>query len=90
MQAVCLLRIFLHALDVLLHSIGAVPLHLVSHMAVNIRRERRCGVTEIALDCLDIVPASYRGHGIRMPLWHNKDKSKNPCVASEYPQRGTM
>ena len=25
-----------------------------------------------------------------MPLWHNKDKSENPCVASEYPQRDTM
>ena len=64
MQAVYLLRIFLHTLDVLLHPVGTVTLHLVGHMAVHVQGERRRGVAEVALDRLNVVPAPYRGHGI--------------------------
>ena len=41
-------------------------------------------MAQVALHRFDVVPAFYRCHGIRMPLWHNKDKSENPCVARSW------
>ena len=71
-----------HSLNILLHPVGAVPLHLVGNVSVHIQCERRRGVSEVALDRLNIIPGTDRGYGERMPLWHNKDKSENPCVAT--------
>ena len=39
-------------------------------------------VTKIALHRLDIIPGPESCHGVAVPLWHNKDKSENPCVAT--------
>ena len=39
-------------------------------------------MAQVPLDGLDIIPDPERRHGERMPLWHNKDKSENPCVAT--------
>ena len=79
-----------HPLNVLLHPVGTLPLHLVGNMTVYIQRKCRRSVAEVALHRLNIIPGSDGSNSERMPLWHNKDKSENPCIASEYPQRDTM
>ena len=50
-------------------------------MGVGVQREPGTVVAQHPGDGLDIhsVLQGYRGE--RMPLWHNKDKSENPCVA---------
>ena len=37
---------------------------------------------QIFLHCLDVISTLEGGHCIGMPLWHNKEKSENPCVAT--------
>lgn len=51
-------------------------------MAVDIQRKGRRGVSQVALDSLDVIPALNCGDGVAMPLWHNKDKSETPCGAT--------
>ncbi len=50
--------------DKTLHAVGTFALHLVSHMAVCVQRKGRCGVTQIALHRLDVVPGADRGNGV--------------------------
>lgn len=50
--------------DKTLHAVGTFALHLVSHMAVYVQRKGGCGVTQITLHRLDIVPGSNRGNGV--------------------------
>ena len=57
-----------HPFNILLHPVGAVPLHLVGDMAVHVQRKRRRSVSEVALDRLNIIPGTDRGYGERMPL----------------------
>ena len=52
------------ALDVPLHPFRALTLHAVGDVAVDVQRERRGGVAQIALDGLDIIPALQRCHGV--------------------------
>lgn len=47
--------------DKTLHAVGTFALHLVSHMAVYVQRKGRCGVAQISLHRLDIVPGADRG-----------------------------
>ena len=47
--------------DKTLHAVGTFALHLVSHMAVYVQRKGGCGVTQITLHRLDIVPGADRG-----------------------------
>lgn len=47
--------------DKTLHAIGTFALHLVGHMAVYVQRKGRCGVAQISLHCLDVVPGADRG-----------------------------
>ena len=47
--------------DKTLHAVGTFALHLVSHMAVYVQRKGRCGVTQITLHCLDVVPGADCG-----------------------------
>lgn len=54
--------------DKTLHAVGTFALHLVSHMAVYVQRKGRCGVTQIALHGLDVVPGSNRGNGVGVTL----------------------
>ena len=79
-----------NAPDKVLHPLCAFPLHLLSHMTIDVQGKSGGSVAQVSLHGLNVVPAFYRCHGVRVPLWHNKDKSENPCVAREYPQRGTM
>lgn len=50
--------------DKTLHAVGTFALHLVSHMAVYVQRKGGCGVTQIALHGLDVVPGADRGNGV--------------------------
>lgn len=65
-----------------LHPGGAGLLHLVGHMAVDIQGESGGGVAQVALHRFNVVPGTDRSHGVGVPLWHNKDKSENPCGAT--------
>ena len=58
---------FRDALDKFLHPGGALLLHLVSYMTVDIQSEGCRGMSEIALDCLDIITGPQGRHGIGMP-----------------------
>lgn len=50
--------------DKTLHAVGTFALHLVGHMAVYVQRKGRCGVAQISLHRLDVVPGSNRGNGV--------------------------
>ena len=67
--------------DKTLHAVGTFALHLVSHMAVYVQRKGRCGVAQISLHCLDVVPGSNRGNGVGVPLRYNNDKQKKPLFS---------
>ena len=56
----------LDAVDVPLHPVRALALHLVGDMAVDIQREGRRGMAEIALHRLDVVPGPDGSHGVGM------------------------
>lgn len=47
-------------------------------MGVDVQRGGGVGVAQGALHGLDIIPGGKRGHGIGVPLWHNRDKSDKP------------
>ena len=55
---------FQNVLNKAFHPGGAVLLHLVCDVAVDIQREGGGGVAQVALDSLDVIAAFYRGHGI--------------------------
>ncbi len=71
-----------NAPDKALHPLCAFPLHLLSHMTIDVQGKSSGGVSKVALHGLNVIPAFYRCHSIRVPLWHNKDKSENPCGAT--------
>ena len=67
--------------DKTLHAVGTFALHLVSHMAIHVQRKGRCGVTQISLHCLDVVPGADRGNGVGVPLRYNYDKPEKPRIS---------
>ena len=69
-------------LNKLLHAAGTIPAHLGGDMTVNVQSESRRCVAQVFLHRLNVVPALDSRNCVRMPLWHNKDKSENPCVAT--------
>lgn len=52
--------------DELLHTVCAFPLHLLGNMTVNVQRKGRCRMAQVALYRLNVIPAFYRSHGIRV------------------------
>lgn len=50
-------------------------------MGVGVQRKPCAVVSQHPGDCLDVHAVLQGQCGERMPLWHNKDKSENPCVA---------
>ena len=64
------------------HGIRRLALGLGGHVGVGVQREPGTVVAQHSGDGLDIyaVLQSYRSE--RVPLWHNKDKSKNPFGAT--------
>ena len=79
-----MLPALLDFVDVLLHPVGACPLHRVSDMPVDIQSERCRGVAQVALYGLDIISRPDGSNGERVPLWHNKDKSENLVFARSF------
>ena len=67
--------------DKTLHAVGTFALHLVSHMAIHVQRKGGCGVTQITLHRLDVVPGSNRGNGVGVPLRYNYDKPEKPRIS---------
>ena len=57
-----------HPINILLHPVRAVALHLVGYVAVYVQRKRRRSVSEISLHCLNVVPSTDGGNSERMPL----------------------
>ena len=64
------------------HGIGRLALRRCGHMGVGVQREARAVVAQHPGDRFDVhaVLQGHRGEG--MPLWHNKDKSDNHCIAT--------
>ena len=69
-------------LDVPFHTGGAILFHLLTDMAVHVQSESGGSMAEVALHGFHIIPVLEGENGERMPLWHNKDKSENPCGAT--------
>jgi hypothetical protein len=65
-----------------LHAVGAGLFHLFCDVPIHVQSKGGGMVAQIALDSLDVIPGPKRSDCIAVPLWHNKDKSENPCVAS--------
>ena len=71
-----------HLIDDISDGIRCLPLHPLGGVSVGIQREARRVVTQRVGEGLHIhtVLEGQRGEGV--PLWHNKDKSENHCIAS--------
>ena len=54
----------------------------VQHMTVYAQRGGYVAVPQPGLNILCVTAALTEGIHHRMPLWHNKDKSDNPCDAT--------
>ena len=64
------------------HPLGGILLHLVGDVGVGVQGEARAVVAQDAGDSFGVY-ALLDGQGCEgMPLWHNKDKSENPCCAT--------
>ena len=55
-----------NAPDKVLHPLCAFPLHLIGDMTVDIQCKGGGGMAQVALHGLNVVPAFYRCHGIRV------------------------
>ncbi len=71
-------RNLLDFVDERLHLVGALAFHLGSDGGVDIHGGGNLGVAHILLKGLNLNSGSDCGNGVRMPLWHNKDKSETP------------
>ena len=64
------------------HGIRRLALGLGGHVGVGVQGEPGAVVAQHSAHRLDIYSV-LQGYGCeRMPLWHNKDKSENPCGAT--------
>ena len=68
--------------DILLHPVRAAALHRLVDVAVYVQRKGRRSVAKAALHRFDVIAGTDGGHGVGVPLWQNKDKSENLCVAT--------
>lgn len=55
-----------NAPDKVLHPFSTFPLHLIGDMTVDIQCKGGGGMAQVALHGLNVVPAFYRCHGIRV------------------------
>ena len=70
----------MNRLQVAFHAVGAFFFHLVGDMTVYIQGEAGGGVTEIALQRLNVITGTERGNGEAVPVGYNcdnTDKSSN-------------
>ena len=54
-------------INICLHAGGAVFFHFLRHMAVNVKRKGRCGVSEIALNSFHVVAVLEGQHSVSVP-----------------------
>ena len=69
-----------HAFDKALHSGRGVLLHLFGYVAVDVKREGRRMMAEVALYRLDIVPDLQCCNDIAVPLRYNNDKPEESRI----------
>ncbi len=58
-----------------MHAVGALLLHALRDMTVDVERKGSRCVTNIMLDSFDIVAILQGQHSIGVPLWYIKDKT---------------
>ena len=63
-----------------LHCGGAFRRRI--QVGIDVRGGREVAVAEPLLDIFHGNAVFQKQRGTGMPLWHNKDKSENPCVAT--------
>lgn len=61
------------AVEIALHAVGAVLLHLLGNVAVDVQRERRRRVADVRLYGLDIVAILQGNDSIGVPLRYTHD-----------------
>ena len=54
----------LNAVEILLHPLRALSLHLLRHMTVLVQGERRRMMAQVGLHRLDVVPGTDGRHGV--------------------------
>ena len=64
------------------HGFRRLILHLAGGVSVDTEGEPCIIVPQHAGDCLDVHTVLESQSCESVPLWHNKDKSENPCVAT--------
>jgi hypothetical protein len=67
------------------HLFRRLLLHPGSDMGVSIQRKTRGKMSQHMGQRLDVDAILQGNCGKSVPLWHNKDKSENPCVATICP-----
>ena len=66
------------------HSFARSSLGLRKGVGVDIQRCGGLGVAQGSAHRPCVRPAGNQQCSIQVPLWHNKDKSENPCVARSW------
>ena len=69
-------------LQLLRQFIKLALFHILCDVGVDIHSSVKVSVAKDLLDDLDIDAVLKQAGCESMPLWHNKDKSENPCVAT--------
>lgn len=65
-----------------LEPCGVYTAVIVQNVGISFRDHRSLCVAGVALDGFNVAAAEFELIGrAGVPLWHNKDKSENPCVA---------
>ena len=68
------------ASDIRLHALGAGGFHLIGDVSVHVESEGGGGVTEVALNGLDVVARTDRRDGVTVPLRYNNDKPEKSRI----------
>ena len=69
------------------HGFCSLILHLPGGVGVGAEGEARIVVSQHAANGLYVYAVLEGQGGEGVPLWHNKDKSKNPCIARATPHK---
>ena len=63
-------------------GVRRLPAHPLGGVGVGVQSEARAVVSQRVGEGLHVHTVLQGERGKRMPLWHNKDKSENPCIAT--------
>ncbi len=66
------------------HRLRCLILHLPGGVGVGAEGESGVVVTQHTADCFHVYPILECQGREGVPLWHNKDKPENPCVARSW------